>query len=136
MSGWERALWIVGLALILFSGAFIVVVVKVIYGTSIQSGSDSNLTIQGVLTAISFILPGTTTVGLMSIVIAIAIRAGDRNADVRDSRRVMATAAATAPDGPVELAQAIVQPSTPAPAPQPLDHSIFMRPRPDAPPAD
>jgi hypothetical protein len=120
---WEIALWVIGVVLIVVSLVVEVPTVGYLYG---GSNGEQPTWFQAFRPAIETALqldPGVLTAGLMSIILAIVVRA------LRVNVKRPAIAAAPAPV--VEMIE-IVQPSpVPSREPAQTDHSMFMRPSED-----
>jgi hypothetical protein len=123
VSRWEIALWVIGVVLVVVSLAFAALVGGYIYGDFSGEPTASEQAVRGMLEAALQLSPGILTAGLMSIILAIVVRA--LRANVKHS------AIADAPSPIVETIE-IVQPNPVAKrAPAQTDHSLYMRPSED-----
>jgi hypothetical protein len=123
VSRWEIALWIIGVVFVAVSLVVEVPTVGYLYG---GSNGEQPTWFQAFRPAIETALqldPSVMTAGLMSIILAIVVRALRAH--------VTHPGIAAAPLPVVELTE-IVQPSPmPTRAPAQTDHSLFMRPSED-----
>jgi hypothetical protein len=116
----EIALWVIGVVLVVASLVFALLAIEYLYSPS----RPAQMSIFAELVQVALQLaPGILTAGLVSIILAIMVRA--LRANVRHP------AIAAAPSPVVELTE-IVQPGpVPSRALAQIDHSLFMRPSED-----
>jgi hypothetical protein len=120
VSRWEIALWVIGVVFVVLSLVFAFLAIEYLYSSSGPVEQSISLQLLQIAVQLS---PSVLTAGLMSIILAIVVRA------LRANVRHPAIAAAPAPV--VEMIE-IVQPSpVPSRAPAQTDHSLFMRPSED-----
>jgi heme/copper-type cytochrome/quinol oxidase subunit 1 len=122
---WEIALWLIGVVLVVVPLVFMVLAaVSVNRVYSLTDGQPQPITVfQEVVETGAQLSPSILTAGLMSIILAIVVRA------LRASRTYPAIPAALSPV--TEMIE-IVQPSPiPPRVPAQTDHSLFMRPSED-----
>jgi hypothetical protein len=118
---WEIALWVIGVVFVVVSVVFALVAVSTLYDSTSDGQSISDF--QELLQVALQLAPGILTAGLMSIILAIMIRALRANAPH--------SAIIAQPSPVVEMIE-IVQPSPiPPRVPAQTDHSLFMRPSED-----
>jgi hypothetical protein len=136
-NGWERALWIVGVLLLVISAVLVYGFVKLVFAQTSNIQSDSDISgLVAFTQASSIYTPGFVTGGIVCIALALFSRALDANSRRREALRSIPTQfpvpAAVASSG--EATTVPVAP--PAPAAPPLrastDYTAFMRPPDDA----
>ena len=120
---WEIALWVIGAVFVIVSLVFALVIGTYIYGYFSEEPSVSEQAFRTFLQAALQLAPSVLTAGLVSIILAIAVRA------LRSHATHPGIAAAPSPV--VEVIE-IVQPSpVPTRTPAQTDHSLYMRPSED-----
>jgi hypothetical protein len=120
VSRWEIALWVIGVVFVVLSLVFAFLAIQYLYSSS--GPVEQSISVQLLQIALQ-LSPSVLTAGLMSIILAIVVRA------LRANVKHPVIAAASSPV--VETIE-IVQPSpVPSRAPAQTDHSLFMRPSED-----
>lgn len=130
INGWELALWIVGVALLVISGVLSYIFAQLIFAQT-PTGQSGTGFIAFAQTS-SLYTPGMVTGGIVCIALALFSRALNANARQRDALR------------PTQVPAAVVPPAAPAPEPSTAsvapqrpaaraetaftDYSAFMRP--------
>jgi hypothetical protein len=134
VSGWEVALWVIGILLIGSGIAIVLGLAQTIDEESTSTFTNTNATpLQVFLQTASVVTPGLLTGGVICVALAIFARVLDAHARNREPPITLGTLGALAPSEELaRAAEAAEQPTTSAPtagAPTPTtDYSPFMRP--------
>jgi hypothetical protein len=138
VNGWEIALWVLGVTLLLGAIAVGYYFLQYIYAASTDPSPQIGF-LSAFFQASSIAMPGLVTGGIACIALAIFARALDVNATRRESARRSAFPSAVPSAVAVPSAEPIAPlptprsaPVTPAESVEPGDYSAFMRPSDDS----
>ena len=124
---WERALWIVGVLLLVISAGLVYGFFRLVFAEYGDQTSAQTSTVVAFVQASSIYSPAFVTGGIVCIALALFSRALDVNASRRDDSRPILLAADPAAAEVVATPIAVVPPATPI-ATVSTDYAAFMRP--------